>query len=337
MRGVLAASLALLLAGCASPPPEVTPTAAHEAVGDPQAILLQVPPAPLAPGATPWQPGLHDIVLRVDGQEATGLLAVPEGEPAALVLVAHGWGGDAESHRDDLVRLAEHGAVAAAMDYRGARGAFNVRAGVEDTNAATQALQAAYPGVDHTLLYGWSMGGEVALLAAIEAPTGTYDHVFVGAGVTDLQSFWESYPLARDAVEAETGGPPLAVPEEYAARSPVLHAQALAGVGLKRVYVVHAGADPVVPIDHAERLYQALEAAGLPVSFYVMTRSSTALCAQGTCTADLPMVATHDAGAFRFLEPFVLHRIQGLRDPAEAAVRGTYDGYTGEYQPSDAP
>lgn len=339
MWRLLAVSLALALAGCAVPP-ERAGVAARDAT-DGHGLLAAAEPAPLvlepAASGRPWPPGTHALVLDVGGQAATGLLSVPQGEPIAIAVLAHGWGGDAESYRGHLESLAARGAVAVAMDFRGERGAFKVQTGVEDTVAATRALQQAYPSVQRTLLYGWSMGGEVALLAATAAPPGTYDYAFVGAGVTDLQAFWESYPLAQQAIEEETGGPPTAVPEAYAARSPVLQAGTIAAAGMQRVFVVHGGADNVVPVDHAERLVQALEAAGQPVSFYLMTRSRLeGLCLQpGACAADLPAPAMHDAGAFGYLRPFVEHRVDGLPDPDEAAVRGTYDGYTGKYEPSD--
>ena len=35
------------------------------------------------------------------------------------------------------------------------------------------------------------------------------------------------------------------------------------------------------------------------------------------------------------MEPFLDHRIERLPDPATQAVRGTYDGDQGTYDPSD--
>lgn len=348
MWRLLAASLAVLLAGCAS-----TPTPGHAPDhGPPElgalAAEAQGAPPRLRPGslddgpgdavnASGWAPGLHEVALDVGGEGATGLLAVPEGDPLALVVVAHGWGHAAQSHRGDLEELARMGAAAVAMDFRGDAAAFKVRAGVEDTNAAALALQQAYPAVEPTLVYGWSMGGEVALLAVLAAPAGTYDYAFVGAGVSDLQAFWLRSPFAREAVEREAGGTPDDVPEAYAARSPAFHGQALAAAGLRRVFIVHGSADPVVGVDHAEALYESLEAAGQPVSLYVMTRSALELpcLPTGACPPPVPSAAGHDAGAFRFVRPFLQHRIDGLADPAALAVRGTYDGFTGQYEPAD--
>ena len=290
--------------------------------------------SPAAAQAPPARaPGVHAIDLDVGGGRATGLLAVPDGEPKALVVVAHGWGGDAAGHQPDLEALAGMGALAAAMDFRGERSAFKVQAGVEDTLAVTRALQAEYPAVARTMLFGYSMGAEVALLAAMQAP-GTYDYVFAGSGVADLEAFWSSSPLAQPAIEEETGGSPARVPEAYAQRSPVLHATALAGAGVQRVFLLHAAADAVVPVEQAERMYRALADAGQPVSFYVMAKGRVHECAAGLCLT-VPTAANHEAGLFAFMRPFIEHRVAGLPDPAERVVRGTYDGHTGAYEPSD--
>ena len=331
---VLAVLAALVAAGCASPAPasQALPEAGPE---DPVLTAVDAPasePVPLAQGGEArLKPGLYALELMVAGELATGLVAVPRGDPAALVAVAHGWGGAAESHRDDLVQLARDGALAFAMDYRGERGAFNVRTGVEDTLAATHAFQQEHPGL-LTMVYGWSMGGEVALLAALQAPPGTFDYVFASAGVMDLASFWHEAPLARPAVEAEAGGTPTEVPEAYAARSPLLHAAGIAEAGVRRVFLVHGAGDWIVPVEHAERMYQALADAGQPVSYYAATKDRTSACAGKVC---LLSPAGHDAGRYELVQPLLEHRIDGLPDPDQPAVRGTYDAHTGQYDPSD--
>lgn len=346
-RLTLLAAALVAAAGCVEPAPAGTHAAAWDwpAASEPPVASEPAPasadepeapaePAPAPSAGDPWPPGIHRIGLEVDGERALGLVAVPRGAPTAVVAVAHGWGGDAEAHRGDLERLAAAGAVAFAMDYRGPRGAFKVEAGVADTLAATRTVQERYPGVDRSLAYGWSMGGEVALLAAARAPPGTFDYVFVGAGVADLEAFWHEAPLARAEVERETGGTPLDVPGEYARRSPVLHAGDLAAQGLQRVFVVHAAADAIVPAEQAERLFGALRDAGVPVSFYAVTKDRTALCAAGICV-EPPAPGDHGAGRLAVLWPFIEHRIARLPDPGEAAQRGVYDADTGAYDPKD--
>lgn len=338
----VAAVAAVLAAGCAGPAP-ADPQAQEAAAAQPPTILL--PPgeparAPGEPDPTPADPGfpagLHRLELLVGDEPAHGLVAVPDAPPRTLVVVAHGLGGDAASHERDLRRLMEAGVLAVAMDYRGERGAFKVRTGVEDTVAATAALQAAYPAIDQTLLYGWSMGGEVALLAPMAAPAGTYDHVFVGAGVMDLEVLWHENPALRRAIEEETGGTPADVPQAYAERSPVRRVAELPERGVDRVFLVHGAADGPVPVEQSERMYNALAEAGQPVLYYVVTKDRSEPCVpDGPCLRGVPVPAGHEAGQMRILQPFLDNRIQRLEDPVEPALRGTYDAATGDYDPKD--
>lgn len=274
-----------------------------------------------------------------EGRVATGLLGVPDGEPRTLVVLGHPWLSGADLFAADLQRLADAGVLALALDYRGAVEDFKVRAGAEDTVAATTWLHEEHPALDRTLLYGWSMGGEVAMLSAAEAPPATFDYVFVGAGVTDLEALWHAFVAARPAIERETGGPPTEVAEEYRVRSPVYRTHDLVGKGVARYFVVHGAGDSPVPVEQAERLYSALSDRGLPVSYYVVTVDEkpflctpvVTLCLESPPTG----VASHEAGSPRLMEPFLRHRIERLPDPAADAVRGTYDGDAGTYEPSD--
>jgi pimeloyl-ACP methyl ester carboxylesterase len=315
-RLVPLALAALLLAGCSSPSPS--------------------PPGTLALGETSR---VDSYSLEVGGQEAFGLVGLPTQEPTTLVVLAHPWGGHVEGYRGDLQALAEQGVLGVAMDFRGDTGAYKVQAGVEDTVAATLALQREFPSVDRTLLYGWSMGGEIALLAVATAPPGTYDYVFDGAGVADLEAVWTSFLYVRPFIEAETGGPPDQVPHEYDIRSPITRIHDLLDKGVQRYFIVHGAADAPVPVEQVERFYDALVRAGLPVSYYVVTTNRdpwlcvplVTVCAGSTPTG----VANHEAGGLRLMMPLMENRIDRLPDPKERAVRGTYDGDAGTYEPSD--
>lgn len=288
----------------------------------------------------PWPTArIEHFELPSAGEPAHGLLAVPAAPPTTLVVLAHPWGVGAEMFREDMRALAAEGVLAVAMEFRGPPDAFKVRAGVEDTVAATLALQAEHPTVDRTLLYGFSMGGEVAMLAVAAAPPGTYDYVFSGAGVTDLENLWHSFLYVRPFVERETGGTPTEVPGEYAARSPIDRVADLRGKGVQRFFLVHGAGDAPVPVEQAERLYDAMAKAGLPVSYYVVTTNRDPwVCTPvlTICAGSAPTgVANHEAGGLRLMRPFIDHRIDRLPDPPQQAVRGTYDGDAGTYEPSD--
>lgn len=276
------------------------------------------------------RPAVLPLTLLVEGETATGLLGVPGGRPHALVVIAHGGGTTAEHHREDLQGLAEDGVLAVAMDYRGARDAFKVEAGVQDTVAATLFLQAAYPEVRQTILQGWSMGGAVALLAVATAPAGTYAHVVVGSGITDLAALWQELPWVRPAIESEAGGTPDAAPQAYAERSPIHHAAAIVGRA-ERIWFVHGADDPIVKPSHAYQMHEALLAAGQPVAYYEAVRTTWAACMPSTpCIDPVTQAAGHEAGQFLVLRPLVAALLAGepIAMPA-LDVRGSYDVATG--------
>lgn len=311
---------ALLLAGCSAAPATTLDVLEHAPVAKPARI-------------EPFQ-------IQMGDQRAAGFLGVPaEPEPKTLLILSHAFGGRAEDYRSDLLRYAQEGVLAAAMEYRGNVADFKVAAGVEDTIAAAQELNVRYPSIEQTLVYGWSMGGEIALLAAAQAPPGTFDYVFAGSAVTDLENYWSENLPFRPAIEAETGGTPSDAQAEYEKRSPWMQAAALADRRIARVFLVHGAGDGPVPVDHSERLYQALVEQGQPVSFYVMARNAAPWVCVPVVSVCMPGpeqgLANHEAGQLHILQPFIEHRIEGARDPAEDAVRGTYDGKSGTYDPSD--
>ena len=322
-RVVWSTTLVLLLAGCTSPPQPLA-----------LAVLESAPAAAAVAAAH-----VESYEVQVDGETATGLIAIPTVTPTTLVVLVHPWGGTAELHRAGLQALADAGVLAVAMEFRGDQGAFKVEAGVQDTVAATLDLQARHPTVDRTLLYGWSMGGEIVLLAVARAPAGTYDYVFEGAGVTDLTSLWVVFVAARPAIEHETGGTPFQVPDAYMQRSPIEHVDDLEDKGVARYFIIHGVGDTPVPVEQAERLYSRMADAGLPVSYYLVTMDKDAwVCTPAVilCAPTPPVgVANHEAGGLRLMQPFLDHRIDRLPDPPADPVRGTYDGNAGTYEPSD--
>ncbi len=225
------------------------------------------------------------------------------------------------------------------MEFRGESDAFKIETGVQDTVAATLDLQAKHPTIDQTLLYGWSMGGGIALLAVAQAPPDTYDYVFEGAGVTDLTTLWVAFVGAQPFIEDETGGTPFQVPDAYAQRSPIDRVDDLQGKGVTRYFIIHGAGDTPVPVEQAERLYSRMAEAAMPVSYYLVTADKDAwVCTPAIilCAPTPPVgLANHEAGGLRLMQPFLDHRIDRLPDPPAGPVRGTYDGNAGTYEPSD--
>jgi alpha-beta hydrolase superfamily lysophospholipase len=97
-------------------------------------------------------------------------LFLPEGEPAAGVVVLHGAGSAKESHFDFARGCREEGMVALAFDARGhgrSQGAFGPGA-VDDVGAMVELVRAHAPQV---ALRGSSMGGFQAVHAAARDPS----------------------------------------------------------------------------------------------------------------------------------------------------------------------
>ncbi|MES2154206.1 MAG: prolyl oligopeptidase family serine peptidase [bacterium] len=264
---------------------------------------------------------------------ATGLLAVPTAaNPTSLVVFAHPFGTNATLFRTGLEQVAAGGALAVAMDYRGDH-PWKVQAGANDTVAATLAVKAAWPSVNLTILYGWSMGGEVSGMAVAQAPNGTFDYWLDGAGVADLAATWQEDHAVQSLIEQETGGTPSQVPAAYSQRSPVDLAPQMASKGLQRAYLVYAPGDTWVSAEQAERLYQALASAGMHVTYYtVPTDVNPWACAPAVlvCGPEPPAgPASHEVGGLRLMMPLIQDRLNRVPDAADPAVRAVYEGITG--------
>ncbi|HLE97363.1 MAG TPA: prolyl oligopeptidase family serine peptidase [Candidatus Thermoplasmatota archaeon] len=280
-------------------------------------------------------PGVRGFNITVDGEPAAGWVGVPaNGTSDRLLVFAHGFGDDGAWFAEALAEAAEQGVLGVAMHYRGEVDAFKVRTGVNDTIAATLAMQRAHPAVERTVIYGVSMGGEVSGLAVAAAPPGTYDWWIDGVGVMDLATLWVTAPYFHEAIEAETGGTPTEVPGEYRARSPLFDVSGIAAQGLTRAYLVYGAADPVVPLEHAERMYKALVDARVPVTYYAVLTTRD-WCDPFTCSVPVPLSpAMHEAGWTGVVLDILQERLVGAPEPAEPAVRGVYEGATGARVPA---
>lgn len=223
----------------------------------------------LTPAAASAAPAATGYTVVVDGETATGRMALPEyGTPTVLVVVCHGYGSSAANVEKYVTDAAARGYIGVAMDYRGARTDWKVWAGWRDTVAATLDLKARYPTIVTTIIYGISMGGEVSGLSVAYAPPGTYQYWVEDSGVENLAEQWSAYPSFRPAIEAETGGTPSDVPQAYLDRSPLAQMDGIKAQGLKRAFVNHGVADTVVTTTQAHEMTAALVASGVPVSAY---------------------------------------------------------------------
>lgn len=297
-----------------------------------------------APEAPALNPGVHPFTLQVEGEAANGLIGVPaDSEATTLVVLAKGFGVPGEAWRPLMQELADRGAASVAMEYRGAPDAWKVRAAVEDTLAATLALRQAHP-FQRVILYGVSMGGEVSGLALARAPPGTYTHWLAGAGVMDLRSEWQEVLSFQSRIEAEAGGTPWQVPAAYAELSPLDQVRSIAAHGLTRAYLVHGAADMVVPVEHAERMAQALAQEGVPVSYTLVASEPGAWVCTPVVVACAPAPlpgglgpAGHEAGISEVPLDILRGLVAGEPDPGVPYQRTVVEAWSGAYVALDVP
>lgn len=247
---------------------------------------------PLAPAMHPAGT-VHGYSVQVGDEVATGLATEPA-NALGIVVILHGYGHKAESHRGHLERMAALGWAGVAMDYRGE--GFPLRAGADDTIAATRDLMSRYPGVP-VVLYSVSMGTAVAGMVLAELPVFTY--WVDNEGLSDLPELHSEASLlapvnafAAKAVadmEAECGGAPATQPLCYQERSAATRAQEFATVcgserdtcrPLEGVILTHGLNDGLVPYDQGREMHAALAAALIPTDYYTVVRGASG--AEGT-------------------------------------------------------
>ena len=244
--------------------------------------LMGVALVPAAPSVPSGATVVDYWVASEGGALAHGLVTrLPEGEaPTAFLLILHGYGHQAESHRAHLQTLAEKGVLAVAMDYRGPQDGFPLAAGAADSVAAARDLLARHP-VEDSYLYSVSMGTAVAAMVVPELP-GVFDAWVIGEGLGVLHETWAGATLlkpsgnptavrAAEAIEQETGGTPATVPLEYAKRSAALRVPEYEGFPIG-IILTHGLNDGLVPYNQGREMVGALRANGFKADFYTVVR-----------------------------------------------------------------
>lgn len=173
-----------------------------------------------------------------------------------VVLVAH---GHAAARLPEIhAMFASNGYGVLAWDARahGASGGDFTTLGYYERFdvAAALAYAQAQPGVDHVAMWGQSMGGATAILAAAEQPG--IEAVIVDSAFTTLaETINTAVPIAvfrpfiRPMAEAETG---ISV-------DLVRPIDAIARIAPRPVFIIHGADDTVVPPDSGPRLYAAAQ------------------------------------------------------------------------------
>jgi dipeptidyl aminopeptidase/acylaminoacyl peptidase len=250
------------------------------------------------PAASP-DPHRTEVTLAGDGVSLGGILIRPDGHDGVrpAVIVLHGWRepgvNGAETVEARARYFANDGYVALALSLRGwPPSGGNDDCGLRQPDDVIRAVEwlAAQPGIDPARigLVGFSQGGQIALLAgtrgaAVRAIVAYYP-------VTDVAR-WKittSHPTIPDYITAvcEPGGAD--------ARSPRFPAASMAA----DVLLIHGGADTRVPTEQSVLMYEALTAAGRPVTLTLIPG------------AQHGFTASHDAIAQPAADQFLADRLR---------------------------
>ena len=219
---VLLSALSLMLAGCAQTGTLAEDTRPHDARNDFVPAPATFDFAAMADSSTPtdrWSGVLGGAAYRIEVPTANW--------NGRLVLYAHGYAGIGRSLvvQDPPIRryLIDNGYAWAASSY--SKNYYDVRAGVEDTNALALAFNdiairhgRPLPQPSKTYIYGRSMGGHIAA-AALEAETLAtarnkvrYDGAVPTCAVLDDDKLWSYFGAYQLAAQQLAGLPVASLP-----------------------------------------------------------------------------------------------------------------------------
>lgn len=194
--------------------------------------------------------------------------------PLPVVLLVHGWGGDADSFDGDdtLARLAALKLFVVSVGMRGRNGADGSRDAsgreIYDLYDALTQIRADFPTIAHAsnaAIVGYSGGGGNALAAAGKFPD-AFTVVVSYFGMSDygrdgVDGWYYNSPGDYPAeIAASVGDTPINVPDAYYARDAVTAIDNFNGGYL---YMYHDTADTIVPVAHSTRVKSALDSASL--------------------------------------------------------------------------
>lgn len=200
----------------------------------------------------------------------SGLVFKPPGNgPWPMVVVNHAGFGSAADFGDVGLVFRDKGYLAFVPDFRGSgesQGKVELAKGeVDDVINGIKYLKAQ--GIvddDRVALYGQSHGAAVSMLVAARYPG--IKAVVEEAGPTDMVSAYENIVASNDPAAKELlnqlksiiPGTPEQTPEEYYVRSAINFVKDINAP----ILLVQGAKDPLVPLDQATRMYDALKAAG---------------------------------------------------------------------------
>lgn len=222
------------------------------------------------------------VTYESGGLKISALLSKPPGlGPFPLVLVNHGGFDPAERVGKFLDLFVAQGWVALASDYRGcgqSEGRREVARGeVDDVlNAAEYAKTLGYVDGRRVAVWGFSHGGEIALLAASRSPG--IKAVVAVQGPVELADCYRSWTGSLDesgirplvGIALHVGGTPEQVPEAWKERSPLYAASRITCP----VLLIYSDQDDCIPPDQGPRMERALRDTGNPAAQLILVRGA---------------------------------------------------------------
>ncbi|WP_430343956.1 alpha/beta hydrolase family protein [Rossellomorea marisflavi] len=208
---------------------------------------------------------MFELTYMSGGLKVKGMLAEPangSGYPGFLYLRG-GIKGVGKVRPARIGQFASHGFIVFAPYYRGNLGGEGSEdfAGDDREDAVSGVdLLRDHPRVTGGIhVFGFSRGGVMALLTAIERPD--VASVVSWGGVTDMFLTYEERVDLRRMMKRVIGGTPKKVPQRYEWRTPLFQLDRLKAP----VLIIHGEQDQNVSIEHARRLEAGLREMGKKV------------------------------------------------------------------------
>ncbi|MBU8879847.1 prolyl oligopeptidase family serine peptidase [Bacillus sp. FJAT-29790] len=201
---------------------------------------------------------LSVVTYYSDGLKVKGLLAEPKNDEIydGFLYLRGGIKNVGKVRAARIVQFASEGFIVFAPFYRGNQGGEgNEDFAGEDRHDAFSAftILQSHPRVKGIHIFGFSRGGVMALLTAIEFPEAK--SVVSWGGVSDMFLTYVERKDLRRMMKRVIGGTPTKFPEQYKYRTPLFQLEKLHAP----VLIIHGEKDDNVSVEHAYRLEKRLK------------------------------------------------------------------------------
>lgn len=199
-----------------------------------------------------------------DNLKVKGLLAEPKEQAIrdGFLYLRGGIKNVGKVRPSRIVQFASEGFVVFAPFYRGNQGGEgNEDFAGEDRQDAFSAFELlqSHPLVENVHIFGFSRGGMMALLTALQYPEAK--SLVTWGGVSDMFLTYEERMDLRRMMKRVIGGTPTKLPEQYKYRTPLFQLEKIQIPTL----IIHGEKDDNVSAEHAYRLENRLRMLGKKV------------------------------------------------------------------------